>query len=141
MKNRVNLFLVAFSVVILCSCETYELSEPGLLVPLTVTEDHSLSSIDVNGTSLHSETFGNPYDPMVVAIHGGPGADYRSILNCKDFADDGYYVVFYDQRGSGLSERHEANVYTMQIFIDDLNAVIDYYNTGQEQKVILMGHS
>ena len=78
---------------------------------------------------------------MVVAIHGGPGADYRSILNCKDFADDGYYVVFYDQRGSGLSERHEANVYTMQIFIDDLNAVIDYYNTGQEQKVILMGHS
>lgn len=141
MKNQINAFLVAISVVILCSCETYELSEPALLVPLTVTENPSLPSIDVNGTSLHSETFGNPDDPIVVAIHGGPGADYRSILNCRNFADDGYYVVFYDQRGSGLSERHDANVYTMQVFIDDLKAVIEYYISDQEQKVILMGHS
>lgn len=135
------MFILAITIAFASSCETYELSEPGLLVPLTVTEDASLPSIGINGTILHSETFGNPEDPMVVTIHGGPGSDYRSILNCKNLADEGYYVVFYDQRGSGLSERHDADVFTMQSFIDDLEAVINYYKTSPDQKVILMGHS
>lgn len=141
MKNQFKIIILAITIAFASSCETYELSEPGLLVPLTVSEDASIFSIIVNGTTLHSETFGNPENPMVVTIHGGPGSDYRSILNCKNLADDGYYVIFYDQRGSGLSERHDANVYTMQSFIDDLDAVIDNYKTSPDQKVILMGHS
>ena len=126
------------------ACTSSELDEPGALVPLTVTEDPSLPSISVNGTTLHSETFGEPSDPMIVAIHGGPGADYRGILNFKDLADDGYYVVFYDQRGSGLSQRHDEAHYQdkkVQFFIDDLAAVIEYYKTDEEQELILAGHS
>jgi len=50
--------------------------------------------------------------------------------------------VFYDQRGSGLSRRHNKEVYTgTQLFIDDLEAVIKYYRRQPDQKVILMGHS
>lgn len=126
----------------LISCEeVLDFDEPGLLVPLTVTEDSSLPSITVNGTSLHSETFGNPSDSIIMVIHGGPGADYRSLLNCQDLAANGCYVVFYDQRGSGLSQRHDADIYNTQLFLDDLDAVIEYYKQTESQKVILFGHS
>ena len=93
-------------------CEEQDLREPGNLVPKTVMEDLSLPSITVNDAKLHSEAFGNPYGTMIVVIHGGPGADYRGMLNCKDFVSNGYRVVFYDQRGSGLSQRFPLSSYT-----------------------------
>jgi proline iminopeptidase len=96
----------------------------------------------VNGTRLHSETFGNPNDPILLVLHGGPGGDYRSLLNCSRFASDGYFVVFYDQRGSGLSRRHGREAYSdIRIFLDDLDAVIKYYRRSPDQHVILMGLS
>jgi proline iminopeptidase len=142
MKNQLFLFVaVALVVVTLTSCDTVEPNEPGMLVPLTVDENPALPSIFVNGTQLHAETYGNPADPMIIVLHGGPGGDYRSLLNCSRFSADGFFVVFYDQRGSGLSKRHNREIYTIQLFIDDLDAVIRYYRQRPDQKVILMGHS
>jgi proline iminopeptidase len=140
--HKMTLLLLAAFTAFACE-KTNDMGQPGYLVPKTVDEDPSLPSITVNGTMLHSEAFGNPMDPMIVSVHGGPGGDYRSILNCKKFADDGYYVIFYDQRGSGLSKRHDEDegVFTVQTFVDDLDAVINYYKQSPEQKVILMGHS
>jgi len=117
------------------------LDEPGALVPKTVDKDPSLPSIPVAGTQFHAETFGNPNDPIIVVLHGGPGSDYRYLLNCKAFADEGYFVVFYDQRGSGLSKRHNKSDYKIDIMENDLDAVIDYYRKSPDQKVFLLGHS
>ena len=122
-------------------CEEMDLQERGVLGPKTVDQDASLSSINVNGTELHSESFGNPSDPMIVVLHGGPGLDYRHLLNCKSFADYGFFVVFYDQRGSGLSQRQRKSNYSMQVMLDDLSAVIAHYRSSPQQKVILLGHS
>ncbi len=142
MNNRFLVLIVAVMVGLGCaSCRILDPQDPGLLVPQTVDEDPSLPSIAVNGTQLHAETFGSPADPMIVVLHGGPGGDYRSMLNCSKFAADGFYVVFYDQRGCGLSRRHNKEIYTVQLFIDDLDSVIRYYRRTPEQKVILMGHS
>jgi len=124
------------------SCEDLDFEENGVLVPLTVTEDVSLPSISIDGVLLHSETFGNPADPMLLVIHGGPGADYRSLLKYKQLANDSMYVVFYDQRGSGLSQRIDASEYTnVQVFIDELDGVINHYRQQNDQKIILAGHS
>jgi proline iminopeptidase len=132
----------AIAAVTFGACDILEPEDPGLLVPRTVDEDSSLPSIFVNGTQLHSEAFGNPNDPMIMVLHGGPGGDYRGLLNCSRFSEDGFFVVFYDQRGSGLSKRHSRESYTsIQIFIDELDAVIKYYRQRADQKVILMGHS
>jgi len=115
---------------------------PGALVPRTVDQDPSLPSLMINGTLLHVETYGNPTDPIVVVIHGGPGSDYRSLLNAKTFAQDGFFVVFYDQRGTGLSERVDQSQFTaVQIMIDDLHALIAHFQTSNDQKVFLVGHS
>lgn len=136
--SKVTLLLL---VSILFSCTQIDPNELGALVPKTVDQDATLPSISVNGTLLHAETFGNPNNSMVVFLHGGPGADYRNGLNAKQLADNGYFVVFYDQRGSGLSKRHDKNSYSIQLLLDDLNAVIEHYKTATNQKVFLLGHS
>lgn len=126
---------------ILSSCELKEFDEPGLLVPLTVTEDSTLPSISINGRLVHAETYGNPDSTMLVMLHGGPGGDYRSLLKNSAFSDEGYFVVFYDQIGSGLSERQNADFFTTQAFIDELDAIIEHYRSSATQKVVLVGQS
>src|SRR5688572_638745 len=138
-KFCIPLFICLFS---LWGCTKEKIiTEEGNLVPKTVEEDHTLPSISVNGTRLHAETFGNPDSAMVIVLHGGPGSDYRHLLNCKELASQGFYVVFYDQRGSGLSKRHSKSSYSIQVMLDDLNAVIAHYRKSPAQKVFLLGHS
>ncbi|KAF2514575.1 alpha/beta hydrolase [Flavobacterium foetidum] len=140
--NLLYTAVMAVSIFFFLGCETEnDINKLGNLVPKTVEYDSSLPSIPINGTQLHAETFGNPNDPMVVFLHGGPGADYRNALNVKELADDGFYVVFYDQRGSGLSKRHDKKTYSIQLVLDDLTAVIAHYRTSPTQKIFLFGHS
>jgi len=114
--------------------------EPGNLVPRTVTEDPMLPQIQVNGTRLHAEAFGAPAAPTVIALHGGPGGDYRSMLGLRALADDGYRVVFWDNRGAGLSQRHDASTYTMTLYLQDLRQVVDTM-TAPGKPYVLIGHS
>ena len=116
-------------------------SAPGNLVPATVAEDPTLPRIEVNGTLLHAEAFGDPHAPMIVILHGGPGGDYRAFLPYKALADDGYYVVFWDNRGAGLSQRHDAGDYDFDSYLEDLRQVIEHYSTSSAQPVIFLGHS
>lgn len=105
-------------------------------------EDNSLPSINVQGVKLHSKTYGIPTNPILVIIHGGPGADHRSMLNYRQLADDNMFVVFYDQRGSGLSQRLNKDGFSeVQVYIDELNGVIEHYRMNDTQPVILAGHS
>ena len=136
-----GLILALGSLISACQKGEFDPNQPGNLVPLTVDQDPSLPSIAVNGTQLHAEAFGHPDSALLVVIHGGPGGDYRYLLNCKAFADNGFRVVFYDQRGSGLSKRHPKDSYNLQVMWDDLDAVIEHYKTHAGQKVFLLGHS
>ncbi len=150
MKDSLRYFLLSiiFSAGFFsCSKERY-IYEPGNLVPKTVIEDNTLPSITVNGAKLHSEAFGPEDSTLIICIHGGPGGDYRYMLNCKTLATKGYRVVFYDQRGAGLSQRFPKSWYQSQgndaidkIFYDELKGVIAHYKTSASQKVILLGQS
>ncbi len=120
-------------------------SQPGNLVPRTVDEDPTLSAIELNHTKLHFATFGDPSRPVIVFLHGGPGTDFREMLRMNQRYGDGYaladdhYLVFWDQRGSGLSRRHDCGTYTLDVIDQDLDAVIDHFSPGRS--VILVGHS
>lgn len=144
MKHFFLAFVAAATMALAFSaCEILNPDDPGDLVPKTVDEDPSLPSIAVNGTQLHAESFGNPNDPLLLVLHGGPGGDYRGMLKCSTFVADGYHVVFYDQRGSGLSKRENKNYYMSRgpsLFVEDLDAVIRHYRQSG-QKVYLMGLS
>lgn len=148
MKAKQTLFTLALQALLFVSCtEERFIDQPGNLVAKTVDQDAGLPAISVNGAKLHAEAFGQPDNPLVVVIHGGPGGDYRDLLNCKDLAEHGYRVVFYDQRGSGLSQRFPEKSYTalgnqaIDLMYDDLSGVIAHYRTSPSQKVFLLGHS
>lgn len=142
MKRITSYLFTAAALLILVSCTKGKLiTEEGNLVPKTVETDASLPAVNINGSRFHTEAFGNPADKMLIVLHGGPGSDYRYLLNGKEFANHGYYVVFYDQRGSGLSRRHDRKEYSVQLMIDDLDSVIAHYRVSPSQKIFLLGHS
>jgi proline iminopeptidase len=148
MKSVKKIFMLALAATLFFACkEERFIYEEGYLVPKTVEHDPNLPSITVDGVKLHSQAFGHPDSTIVVCLHGGPGGDFRYMLNCKDLALQGYRVVFYDQRGSGLSQRLPKSYYTSlgenltDMIYDELASVIAYYRTGKYQKVYLLGHS
>ena len=116
----------------------YILTSGEYTVPKTVAQDPSLPSITIKGYTYHAETFGDPTNQIVITLHGGPGGDYRSILPLQALSDE-YYVVFFDQRGSGLSPRVDPEEITLESAIADLDAIVEYF--GQGEKVNIVGHS
>lgn len=133
------------AILVLGACDNMmDPGEPGYLVPQTVAEDASLPAIEMNGSRFHVETFGNPTGPVIIFLHGGPGGDYRSLLRMGQRFDgvslvDDYFLVFWDHRGTGLSQRHDKDLLTLDIYTDDLNALVDRYSSGRQ--VYLIGHS
>lgn len=107
-------------------------------LPATVDTDATLSQITLGGHVFHSETFGDPANPTLIVLHGGPGGDYRYLLGLQALADR-YFVVFYDQRGGGLSTRDGASALTAQDMVDDLDAFATHYSP--DRPVTLIGHS
>ncbi len=111
---------------------------PWLHVPRTVQFDASLPYTEINGYKFHTEIFGNPDAPTVIVVHGGPGGDFEYLKPLQALAKD-YRVIFYDQRGTGLSPRVDKNLLTMEQNLDDLKSVVDHFSNGK--KVKLIGHS
>jgi proline iminopeptidase len=107
-------------------------------VPATTTDDPALPSRNVGGYRYHLEVFGLPTRPVVVVVHGGPGGDYRYLLPLRPLSDE-YQLVFYDQRGSGLSPRVPDDQLGLDQFVEDLHAIIG--SVSPHAPVRLVGHS
>lgn len=116
----------------------YVLTIGEYTVPATVAQDPSLPHVTINGVTYHAETFGDSSNPVVITLHGGPGGDYRSLLSLQKLSDE-FFVVFFDQRGSGLSPRVDPQGITLQSAVADLDSIVDYYGNGKP--VNLVGHS
>lgn len=107
-------------------------------LPLTVEKNPDLPVIELGGYSFHGETVGNDSAPVLIVLHGGPGADYKYLKGLAELGDD-YLVVFYDQRGSGLSPRVPSSEISVQSFIDDLDLFVEKF--GKNKPIHLLGHS
>lgn len=118
--------------------------EPGNLVPATVDEDPALPAIELAGTRLHLQTRGNPSGPVIIFLHGGPGGDHRSQLVLAETYDgyslgDDHLLVFWDQRGAGLSRRHGKESLTIDQYVADLEELVDRFSPGEP--ILLVGES
>ena len=143
-RNRWLPLALAGLVTAASACDVMSPRDPGALVPRTVKEDASLPAIEMNGIRFHVQTMGDPANPVVVFLHGGPGGDYRSMLRMAErfggysLADD-HFLVFWDQRGSGLTQRVGKETLTEAQYVADLNALVDRYSPGRP--VFLVGIS
>ena len=104
-----------------------------------VTDDPALPSATIAGLKLHMRIVEGPENARtIIVLHGGPGGDFRS-LQALEALSDRYRIVFYDQRGAGLSQRVPADQLTLDGYLEELGAVIDHTSPGQAP--ILLGHS
>jgi len=142
MKKILSTILKIFGILILFMVigvvSLYVITIGDYPVAATVLDDPTLPSIEILDVKLHAETFGDPSNPVVIVLHGGPGADYRSLLGLQALSDT-YFVVFYDQRGAGLSERLPAEELNLDSYLNELDAIVEFYGKGEP--VYIIGHS
>ena len=81
----------------------------------------------------HAATRGDLRRPLrpILMVHGGPGWSHHYMLPLKQQSCRGRKVIFYDQVGSGLSERPASAsntapwLLTLQYYVTELQAVAD----------------
>lgn len=143
MKNftamKWTVFMILFFLT-LTSCE--KIDEPGILVPPTVDQDPDLPKVAVNIAGkhrlIHVRTYGNTKNPVLFVLHGSY-TDTRAYRNICESLSDKYYVVIWDQRGCGLSERITENEFTLETAVDEINAMKNIYSPID--KITLIGQS
>ncbi len=112
---------------------------PGNLVPKTVVEDDTLPSFALrDGVRVHLFTAGDPSNPTLIMLHGGPGGDMEILRGLAPLSDR-YFVVFWDQRGTGLSQRVPASQFTVATYVADLDDVASQFSP--DAPVTLVGDS
>lgn len=100
----------------------------------------------VDGARLHLEVRGaDDQAPIVLWLHGGPGAAERPLFRLFDGALEDHVVVAYlDQRGSGRSYDPDADPRALTIarHLADLDAVVRHLRGAYGRaRVVLLGHS
>lgn len=110
----------------------------ALTVPATTEQDPALPTLTVNGYRFHAQSFGDDSLPVLIVLHGGPGGDHRYLLGLRALSDV-RRVMFYDQRGTGLSPRVPAESISLEGYLADLDAIVERVSPGRP--VDLLGHS
>lgn len=90
--------------------------------------------VETNEVSLHSEAFGDPWDPAVLLIMGAmsSGVWWPEEL-CRRLAERGRYVIRYDHRDTGMSTSYppgEAS-YSVETLADDAIGVLDGHGIAE----------
>jgi len=95
------------------------------------------SRLALPGASLYVRERGQ--GPPLVVLHGGPDFDHRYLLPDLDRLGGSFRLVYYDQRGRGLSAAGvRAEDVSMRSEVDDLYALRRYLGV---ETMALLGHS
>lgn len=92
--------------------------------------------VTAGGIQLYAETQGEGI-PLVL-LHGGPGATHHYFHPYFSRAAEFSQVIYYDQRGCGLSDYHRGKGYTIQQAVDDLE---NLRIALELDKWVVLGHS
>ncbi|WP_374462289.1 alpha/beta hydrolase [Chryseobacterium sp.] len=98
-----------------------------------------IGSMFFKAQNLYSKAYGEPKNPPVIFIHGGPGGNATLFegTTAKKLADKGFYVIVYDRRGEGRSKDESATM-TFKESFEDLKGIYSAYNI---KKANIIAHS
>lgn len=115
--------------------------EDGRLLPGSISRK---SFVDINGVGQGMFIRGkNATNPVLLYLHGGVPEYFLTERYPISFEDD-FTVVWWEQRGAGLSYSRgiPRNTMTVEQFISDTLSVTDYVqHTFSAEKIYLMAHS
>jgi pimeloyl-ACP methyl ester carboxylesterase len=80
---------------------------------------------------------GAPGRTPLVALHGGPGSTHNYFAPLERLADE-RQVVLYDQIGCGRSDKPDDVDWSVQVFLDELDALREHIGLG---RIHLLGTS
>lgn len=144
---------IAVTLVLFCVGTLLFLSYPGKISPLVDANGKPLSGslaekiwVDINGIKqgmfIQSK---DPANPVLLFIHGGPGMpEYWMTQRYPTGLENDFTVVWWDQRGSGLSYSPDipAETMTYEQLIADAIEVTNYLrHRFGKAKIYLMAHS
>jgi proline iminopeptidase len=92
--------------------------------------------VEVNGVRLFTRRVGS--GPIVVVLHGGPGAHHDYLLPQYDLLANGRSLLYYDQRGGGQSPVPRDTPVGWREHVADLHALRD---TLGLERLTLCGYS
>jgi proline iminopeptidase len=92
--------------------------------------------VDVGGTGLYVEEEGT--GPALVLINGGPGGTHHYFHPWFSRAAKFSRVIYYDQRGCGLSDFKPGKAYSVDQAVDDLDAIRRALNAN---RWVVLGYS
>ncbi|MDH5232211.1 MAG: alpha/beta hydrolase [Gammaproteobacteria bacterium] len=121
------------------ACGAKDPTAPNAIVPATAEQNPNIPQVTINiaghDRAIHVETFGNPANPAIFVLHGGPGSDFRHLKSLSPLSDN-YYLVMWDQRGSGLSERITRDEISFQYWRDEFYAMKNLYSPSNPVGII-----
>ena len=106
--------------------------------PPTLEQDTTLPHRELEGYRFHCRVFGEGHTESLIILHGGPGGDLHYLLPIRALAKR-YRLIFYDQRGAGLSPRASATQLHLEQYLRDLKAFVDHFSKAGP--LSLLGHS
>ena len=115
----------------------------GRVLPYSVAR---MEQLPINGTEQAVWFRGRDVrNPVLVLLHGGPGASESPLFRHYDAAlEDHFLVVYWDQRGAGRSYHSSIPDSTMTVaqMVRDLDALVDTVRARfGHDRVVLLGHS
>jgi pimeloyl-ACP methyl ester carboxylesterase len=141
MLRKKNFYLLTLLYFLFAGCAK-NTETPANLVPPTADQDQALPQIKIHvaghDRSIHLQTFGDSANPPVFILPGGPGADFKLLLPLKALADT-YYVIMWDSRGAGLSERVTREELSLESFDEEIAQV--KAAMAPNRKATFIGHS
>lgn len=139
MRNIIRIILI--SMIIITSFSVAEGKDNFKIVPDTVDVNKELPSIEINvaghNRKVHYRTFGEKEKPVMFILHGSV-SDMRAYLPLKLFSDK-YFVVMWDMRGNGLSERCTAEELQIDEMVNEIDVMKKIFSP--ERPITIMGHS
>jgi pimeloyl-ACP methyl ester carboxylesterase len=93
--------------------------------------------IPIEKTNLYTRVVGNPDKPIIITLHGGPGAFNVDHEFYRNVFEKDYLAVYFDQRGSGKSDEfRDKTMLTTEQFVKDLDIVVNYIKDKYPNKKI-----
>src|SRR5688500_2394813 len=92
--------------------------------------------MEVNGVKLFTRQVGE--GPLVVVLHGGPGAHHDYLLPQYDLLATGRALFYYEQRGGGQSQVSRQSPVGWHEHVADLHAIRDRLGLD---RITLCGYS